>query len=529
MQTSAENWGERIDKKGVAASLGFGLGTDDEIVASLYHLDYRNGINYGMPWLTPATGATDRVLVPVSAKNIYAAASDYNAGSADHATLAHTHRFGDGSELKTALRVGRYERDLRASAIRFAAAALQPGGQAVTAQTLSSATVLTRGNNLKIQNLDTVYLQSDYSTKFQALGLKHQVLAGMDAAKEDFENFGANALAKPNTTIGTPNDGGGVDESQRVTFLNRTFGARALGLYAQDLLQLSPHWKLLGGLRWDRFSGSYDSPTLTAANGTVTPATHRARTDSLWSKRLGLLWQPDAFQSWHLSYGTSFNTSGDTYQYDALGSNTPPEGSRNIELGGKFDLLDGRLSLRTALFHSVKTNERNRDAESVTPTTYVLSGQRHSAGLELDVAGKISPAWEVYVSYAFIPDAKIDKGVPAAGGTVSQSLQGEPVGSRPGLIPRHSGTVWTTYKIGENWRLGGGVNARSRVAPYQVTTFTAPGYATVDAMAEYTVGQLSYKLNISNLTDKLYADYLYRGHYIVGKPRSVQLQVNYWF
>ena len=40
---------------------------------------------------------------------------------------------------------------------------------------------------------------------------------------------------------------------------------------------------------------------------------------------------------------------------------------------------------------------------------------------------------------------------------------GEPVGSRPGLIPRHSGTVWTTYKIGENWRLGGGVNARDQL------------------------------------------------------------------
>ena len=158
-------------------------------------------------------------------------------------------------------------------------------------------------------------------------------------------------------------------------------------------------------------------------------ATERSRSDGLWSRRLGVLYQPSAFASWHLSYGTSFNTSGDPYQYDALGSNTPPEGSVNYELGGKFDLMDGNLSLRLALFKSIKTNERNRDETSVTATNYVLSGQRHASGLALDVAGRIAPGWAVFASYAYIPDASIDVGS-AVNGT---SLQGEAVGSRPGL------------------------------------------------------------------------------------------------
>ena len=249
-------------------------------------------------------------------------------------------------------------------------------------------------------------------------------------------------------------------------------------------------------------------------------STHRERTDSLWSRRLGVLYQPNAFASYHLSYGTSFNTSGDTYQYDALGSNTPPEGSVNYELGGKLDLANGNLSLRFAVFHTVKTNERNRDSETVNPTNYVLSGQRHAAGIELDLAGRITPAWEVYLSYAFIPDAEIDKGT---------SLQGETPGTRPGLTPRHSGTVWTTYKLGSNWRLGGGLNARSSDAPQLVTAFTAPGYVTADLMAEYTLGDLSLKANLTNVTDKLYADMLYRGHYVPGKPRTLQVTAAWRF
>ena len=35
--------------------------------------------------------------------------------------------------------------------------------------------------------------------------------------------------AKPRTTLGTPNDGGGVDEASRVLTLNRSFDATALG------------------------------------------------------------------------------------------------------------------------------------------------------------------------------------------------------------------------------------------------------------------------------------------------------------
>ena len=530
MLTQADNGGDRIDKEGLAVAVGWGIGTRDEFQASLYHLDNNNGIHYGLPFLTPTTGSTQRKLLDLPAGKVYAAASDYNRGGAEIGTFTHIRRLGAGSELKTTLRAGHYDRDLRASAIRFAAANLQPDGQPVTGDTISAATVLTRGNNVKIQTLKTLTLQSDYSGKFTALGVKHSVQAGLDAARDAFENFGASAIAaKPRTTLGTPNDGGSVDEASRVLTLNRTFESKSLGLYAQDLVQLAPHWKVLLGLRWDQSSGDYNTPQI----GTTAP-THRARSDALWSKRFGLLYQPTAFSSFHLSYGTSFNTSGDAYQYDALGTNTPPEGSVNYELGSKLDLADGNLSLRFALFHSIKTNERNRDSETVNATNYVLSGERHAAGLEFDIAGRISKQWEVFLSYAWIQDAQVDKGADQINGAgivtcVNCSLQGEPVGVRPGLIPRHSGTVWTTWQLTPQWRIGGGLNARSRMAPYQVTSFEAPGYVTADLMAEYSVGDLAFKLNVSNLTNKLYADMLYRGHYIPGKPRTVQLTGTYKF
>ncbi|NRF66104.1 TonB-dependent siderophore receptor [Aquincola sp. S2] len=531
MKTDADQWGNFIDKEGLAATFAFGIGTRDEFSAGIYHLDNHNGVHYGMPWLAPTAGSTDRVLVPADPKNYYGAASDYSAGGADYATLSHIHRFGLDGELKTVLRVAKFERDLRASAVRFCTRNATTGANpecpatAPALATINANTILTRGNNNKIQDLDTVQFQSDYSGRFTLGGIKNALQAGVDASKEEFTNFGAAnppgvTITKPKTTLGTPNDGGSVDEALRVLSVNRTFEAKAFGLYAQNLMQLHPQWKLLTGLRWDRFEGDYNTPQI----GTTAP-TQRARSDSLWSKRIGVLYQPSAFQSYHLSYGTSFNTSGDTYQYDALSSNTPPEGSRNFELGGKLDLADGNLSLRFALFHAVKTNERNRDELTVNATNYVLSGQRHAAGIELDVAGRIAPAWEVFASYAFIPDAEIDKASSVNGTT----LQGERVGARPGGTPKHSGTVWTTYKLGSAWRVGGGINVRSADAPPLVETFKAPAYTTGDLMAEYVLKDLSFKLNVTNVTNKLYADILYRGHYIPGKPRTVQLTTSYRF
>ncbi|EHR69370.1 TonB-dependent siderophore receptor [Burkholderiales bacterium JOSHI_001] len=532
MSTQGGEGGQKQDKTGFAPSFRWGIGTRDEFLVSLYHLDNHNGVNYGLPWL-------QQQLLAVAPDTYYGLASDYSASAVALGTFSHTHRFDAKNELRTTLRLGDYDRDLRASAIRFAAAARQPGGVAVTQQNFSADTVLTRGTNLKAQRMKTAYLQSDFSGKFQAAGLQHQVQAGVDAAHEDFANdaFSLPAgvtLTKPTTTAGAPDDGATVDEALRTRSANRTFKADGLGLYVQDLVQVAEHWKLLGGLRVDQFRGRYHAITaqgaatttvngVTTANPCFTPADTRfQRSDSLWSHRLGLLYQPSATSSYHLSYGTSFNTSGDAYQYDPGTADTPAEKSRNLELGAKLDSADGRFSTRLALFHSTKYNERNRDSESVDACNYVLSGQRHAAGLEMDFAGKLSADWELYASYAFIPVARVDASSGAAGT--------EAVGSRPGLTPKHTGTLWTTYRVSPRWRLGGGLNAASSSLPVAAAAgLVAPKWVTADLMAEYTLGPLSYKFNLSNLANKHYADLIYRGHYVPGKPRTLQMTVAYKF
>jgi catecholate siderophore receptor len=524
MHTVADNngAGSRIDKEGVAGAYRWGIGTADEFIVTLFNLNNNNGVNYGLPWIRPRasdTSASNTLIPGLAPTAYYGMASDRNAGMARMAGFAHLHRFTGGSELRTQVRRGSFERDQRASAIRFVSAT-------TSLENLSPATVLRRGTNLKIQDVDTLHAQSDLSTKLEAFGFKHEVQTGIDFAHEQKSVSAARSaaqggvdLAKPNTTIGSPDDGAFVDESRRVLRTASQFDAKAWGAYAQDLMQLTPTWKVLAGLRYDHMNGRYDQFNIPAtAPGPIT-AVNFQQTISNWSKRVGLLYQPDARHSFHLSWGTSFNTSGDTYSYNAQSANTPPEESENIELGAKVDSADKRFSTRFALFRATKKNERNTDPDTAA-TRLLLSGRRHTAGFEFDIVGRLTAKWEVFGSYMWMPLAKVDEAASTA------TTVGNRAGDRPGLSPRHSGTVWTTYQVTPKWRIGGGLNFRSRQAPADVTApaWEAPGFVTADLMAEYLINdQFSVKANVSNVGDKYYGESLYRGHYVPGAGRLVQV------
>ncbi|WP_457445214.1 TonB-dependent receptor [Roseateles sp. P5_E4] len=535
--------GNMINKAGLAGSVRTGIGEDDEFALTLYALDNNNGMNYGMPWIkpTPTAPSSATTLLPLAPTAYFGLASDRNKGTANYVMGSHTHRFSPNVELVTKARYASYTRDQRAGTVRFAAAALQPGGIAASLATFGPNTVLARGTQLKIQDLQTITVQSDLSARFKAAGMEHHVMTGVDFAQEKKQVYNdspgltaaqraafyaALGLTKPSTLAGTPDDGAGIDESRRQPLKASEYTSRSAGAYVQDMVSLTPHWKLLAGLRYDKLKGDYDNFNY-SYNATGTPGYDkivRSTTDSYqmnvseWSKRAAVLFQPNAQLSFHLMGATSFNTSGDTYSLSATNANIPPEKSVNIELGGQYDSADGRLTTRFGIFRATKLHERNTDPLS---NLVVLSGKRHAQGIDVDITGRITPEWEVFGTFTWMPTAIIDIG--------AEGAEGE--GTRPSLTPRYSGSLWTTYKITPQWRVGGGFNARSGQQPNRNPGFYAPKFIIGNLMAEYTVieDELLFRLNVDNVTNKRYADTLYTGHYIPGKGRVVALTGTYKF
>lgn len=502
-----DNYGAKQDKRGIAPTFAWGIGTRDEFSVGLYYLESKGRPIYNHPWINN----NGKIVATLPAKNFYGLDSDHTNTTSQYATLGHIHRFDNGGELNTRLRVGNYERDMLATVNRF-------GTNITSLDQISSSTPITRSSKGRVGESDIVQIQSDYTNTFNLAGKKHAIIAGVDYYHDDAkrnQNI-ANTGTQPSTTVGTPDNGASVPD-RRTNIAYNTFKAENLGLYVQDTMSLTDTVKLVGGLRYDSFKAEYRN---------ATGALSDERSDGLFSPRVGVIFQPDELSSYYVSYGQSYNTSGDTYQFSNIGgntartANTDPEKSRNIEIGGKWELFERKALLGVAAFYSQKYNERNTDPDSAAMQE-LLSGKRHATGMEFNLSGRITPQWEIFWNHTWIPSAKIDKSnvvVPANGG----GAQAE--GDRPGLTPKHSGSVWTTYAFTPKFRMGAGLTYRSKQNPEGSRAMMASGFATIDAMAEYSFNdKTSLKLNVNNLADKLYADTLYRGFYGPGAARTVQL------
>jgi catecholate siderophore receptor len=535
----ADNWGAAVDKKGAAAGYRWGIGERDEFTASLYHLETDGRPLYSHPWMVSngtstngGSGAnTKGTLVPVlDAKNFYGMASDHLRTETTYGTLAHKHRFDQDSELKTTVRMGRYSRDLLGTQVGFKSL--------TQLSDLNDNTALRRSPKARFGDSDVLQAQSDYSSKFNALGLQHSLIAGVDLNHETARRnnnatgtgSGLPTLYDP-TYVGTPNNGIGIDVVRNLT-PTMSFKSQNLGTYVQDTVQWTDEIKLQGGLRVEHFSTTYTDVQGYSVDLSKTLA----------SPRIGALWQPNASSTYYTSWGTSYNTSGDTYLYGVGTSlapltlqgtpqtlkpnpnlttlNTPPEKSRNFEVGGKWALFEGKSLLGLAFFHSEKYNERNTDVDSAS-NQFLLSGKRHATGLELNFAGRLSAAWEMFYNHTWIPSARID--VSSATGNMKQ-------GDRPGLTPEHSASLWSTYRVAPLWRVGAGLNYRGQQTPLINATIHTAAFTTVDAMVEHTVSDNTVlKLNVSNLSNKLYIDQVYSSFYIPGTARRVELSLKTLF
>lgn len=492
MNTDTDSFRDQVRQKrwGVAPTLTWGAGTADEVSVGYYYLKENNVPDMGVPYFQGRP-------LDVPIERFYGMAnSDYERNETGIFTAAYTHQFDNDSSIRTIVRKADYERDMRAVAPRLVA-----GTTSIT-----DATQINRQRQARGGVEHTLAAQVDYNTRFVAAGMKHQLLTGAEYLQERATRWSNvnTTYANPATTVGNPNPNPPLPADFNSTFSRASFNSyegRTLSAYAQDTIEFVPHWSVLAGARFDSMKADYERPA---------PAGALSRSDNVWSWRTGLLYQPTKLSTYYVSYGTSFNPSAEAYQLDPRTTNTPPEKSRNIEAGAKWELMNGDLSLRTALFRSEKTNERNTDVAS--PEIYLLSARRHTDGIEFESVGRINPKWDVFGNVAFMR-AKVDEGSSSAGSN----------GKTPLNTPDYTYSLWTTYKVAGGWKVGGGIEGVGARFANAANTSEVPSYTRVDALVEYAAKVYSIKLNLFNLFDKKYYEGVYAGHVVPGTPRAAQV------
>ncbi|MFN6534904.1 MAG: TonB-dependent siderophore receptor [Nostoc sp. EkiNYC01] len=343
--------------------------------------------------------------------------------------------------------------------------------------------------------------------KFSTGSIQHQLLFGIDWNR--LENFSPRYIERRAESIDIFNPVYGLPLGE-ITFdeFSDNSETNSLGIYLQDQIALTDNLKLLLGGRFDTYDQKYED---------FTNNTESSGSDSAFSPRFGIVYQPIPAISLYASYTRSFTPPNGTFFF-GVDSTLQPERGTQYEIGVKAD-LNSRLSATLSFFDLTRTNVSTADPNNEGFTIQV--GEQNSQGIELSLAGEIVPGWNIFAGYAYI-DARITEDNTFA------------VGNRLPNTPEHSFNLWTTYEIqqGELQGLGAGIGlffVGDRAGDLD-NTYDVPSYVRTDAAIFYNRDRFRVALNFKNLFDVDYFESaLSSSRVYYGQPFTVQGTISWRF
>ncbi|MCD2513183.1 TonB-dependent siderophore receptor [Comamonas endophytica] len=288
---------------------------------------------------------------------------------------------------------------------------------------------------------------------------------------------------------------------------------RQRGIYGQLRLSLSDALTLVTGARASDFSVRSRS----TVPGVVTPGwTQGARETGEISPYAALVVQLAPGTTAYGSYSDIFMPQT---AKDAAGRTLQPRVGRQIELGVKRSLLDGRLLASAAVF---RTRDENRSMpDTAHPGSFVQAGKVQVQGWEVELSGSPLAQLELSLGYARLDTRYL----------AHQTLAGTAFTL---FEPRHSLKGYAHYRLGGGaWSVGGGVQITSAVIGTGVPgTREAGGYGIASVQLGYQISpQTSVALALNNAFDRHYYARVggLNSYNTYGEPRSAMLTLRSQF
>ncbi|MCE5988578.1 TonB-dependent siderophore receptor [Pseudomonas sp. 5FOS] len=351
--------------------------------------------------------------------------------------------------------------------------------------------------------------QLNLTGHFDTGAFSHTLLTGVE-----YENYHYNSIIRRSTapyTIDIYNPVLGQPRPE-LAAVPTTWDSEKLETWAyfiQDQVALTERLKALAGVRFERFEHDYDDKRpanrdFSKGENGVTP-------------RFGLIYDLTDSVAVYANTARSFKpNSGASLQ----GSGFDPEKGKSYELGMKWEAPDRQLSVDAAIYHIVKENVLTRDPAD--PNYNLAAGEVRSRGLDINIAGNVTPEWRVIGGYAYV-DAEVTK---------DNRL---PTGTRLANIPRNSFSLLNTYEFQDGLAkgLGLGVGVKyvdDRNGQTEAVTYNMDQYTVVDLLAFYKVNDnIRLNLDLKNLFNKEYDEGAFNFYAYPGAPRTVQAGVSYTF
>jgi len=525
---------------GFAPSIAFGLGTPTSVVLSYQHVKQEDRPDWGVPGaFVKGTINYNPLAAQAGRDTFYGLASDYDDVTSDAFLARIEHKISPTLTISNQTRWSKTDRS---------ALYTVPTGYTAATQLVPTQRQGFSRENTGLSNL------TNLTAKFNTGSVKHTLATGLELTQEKSVSgrYPTNGvLGNPgNVSVFFPNPyrfvTGALIPTQTGTVKIRTIAA-----YAYDTVEFNPQWQLTGGLRVERYKVELASKTAIGAPQGGVDGYERSETSV--SGKLGLVYKPARNGAIYVSYGQSAVPPGSWLSNPDSGregDNAFPgwEGQHNrsareqkltnLEIGTKWDFLNDRLSATAAVFRTERKNVAMQ-AVNGTPSGY---GKQSVQGLELGIAGSITPAWSIYGGLTLLDsERRHNAAVDAAlSGDYGSYLTTN--GDELAFTPKQTANLWTTYRFPIGLTVGGGFqrvgsswvgrpDTADRVIP-NGRAGKLPGYTVFNLMAAYELNKnVNLRLNIDNVGDKTYAQSMNWAatRAFLGAPRTVVVSADVKF
>lgn len=287
-----------------------------------------------------------------------------------------------------------------------------------------------------------------------------------------------------------------------------------LAFYVEDVFEVAPRLKLVGGLRWEQIDTERISllgaPTF---NKRYTPITGRA----------GVIWSATPSVNLYASYSRAAQPVSQLVSLTATQNDFALQKGRQIEVGAKASLWDNKLDATLALFDIEKNDILTSTLDPVTGARINQQiGAQVSQGAELAVALSPTRDWRLEANLAYTWQIAFkDFNENLGTGIISRA------GNRPANQPKIVAGLFGSRSWG-SWLFTAGVRHVGKVAANTNNSIWRDAYTTVDASIGYTWGRTALTLRGRNLTDEFYAT---NGSTLLrlAEPRSAEVSVRHTF
>jgi iron complex outermembrane receptor protein len=353
-------------------------------------------------------------------------------------------------------------------------------------------TLLDREYTVVYGNSSTVNAVAEFSGEGTTFKVRHHITGGVDYQRLfTYYNFTEN-FNLPLFDPFQPNYGGyaRVQGPSTGLFNGYTYDT---GTYAQDLMSLGRHIRVLLGARQDQFN-YHDGDV-------VADYTTRLK-QGAFSPQVGLVYQPVSTISVYGNYATSFDPQQGVVLLS--GASPTPSRGRQVEVGVKYN-DGGRLAMSADVFRIRKTNVAT--GVPGNPDYAQLTGEEESTGAEFDGTFRVRKGMSLRGNIA---DTR----------AIVSADTSIPVGDRLLNVPRLQGALWlgtdvphTKLHADFGWF---GVGQREAELPNKDSAtgvnYLIPKYNRFDAALLYELRPgLTLQANLQNFSNVKYytsQDYL---------------------